>query len=155
MAHIHDLIDFTVIAYIVFKNKVLMIHHRVLNMWLPIGGHIELPEDPEEALYREIKEETGLGSSQIVITGKKSPMKVEGKKYLFPPEYLDIHPYSGHHRHVGMIYFAQATTDRVQLAAAEHHNIRWFSQDDLDAPPYALQADIRYYAQEALKRYQN
>ena len=56
MPHIHDLYDFVVSAFIVHKGKVLLIYHKRYHEWLPIGGHIELDEDPQEALYREIKE---------------------------------------------------------------------------------------------------
>ena len=58
MAHIHEKIDFVSTAIIVHRDKVLLVHHRGLKLWLPVGGHIELDEDPEEALFREIKEET-------------------------------------------------------------------------------------------------
>ena len=53
MAHLHEKIDFTVSLFIVEKGKLLLIHHRKLDRWLPIGGHIELDEDPEQAEYRE------------------------------------------------------------------------------------------------------
>jgi len=39
-------------VFIVHRDKVLLIYHKYYNEWLPIGGHIELDEDPEEALYR-------------------------------------------------------------------------------------------------------
>ena len=55
MAHIHEKIDFVSTAFIVHKDKVLLGHHRILNLWLPIGGHIELDEDPITALYPQIK----------------------------------------------------------------------------------------------------
>ncbi len=57
MAHTHELIDFIINIYIIYKGKVLLIYHKKLDKWLPIGGHIELDEDPEEALFREVKEE--------------------------------------------------------------------------------------------------
>ena len=60
MPHIHELIDFTVGVYIVHDSKVLLVHHKKFDKWLSVGGHIELHEDPEEALFREVKEETGL-----------------------------------------------------------------------------------------------
>ena len=47
MPHIHEKIDFTVSLFIVQDGKVLVIHHKKLGQWLPIGGHIELDEDPE------------------------------------------------------------------------------------------------------------
>src|ERR1039458_7201987 len=41
MAHIHEKIDFTVAIFVVHKGKVLLIHHRNLNKWLP-GDSIEV-----------------------------------------------------------------------------------------------------------------
>ena len=48
MAHIHEKIDFTVSIFVVQDGKILLIHHRNLNKWLPLGGHVELDEDPEK-----------------------------------------------------------------------------------------------------------
>ncbi len=52
MAHIHEKIDFTVAIFVVHHGKILLIHHRKLDKWLPLGGHIELDEDPEQAALR-------------------------------------------------------------------------------------------------------
>ena len=41
MAHLHDRIDFTVAIFVVNADKVLLVHHRQLDKWLPLGGHIE------------------------------------------------------------------------------------------------------------------
>jgi len=46
--HIHEKIDFTVAIFVVQNAKILLIHHRTLDKWLPLGGHIELDEDPEK-----------------------------------------------------------------------------------------------------------
>ena len=48
MAHIHEKIDFTVAIFVVQEKKVLLIHHRKLDRWLPLGGHIELEEISNE-----------------------------------------------------------------------------------------------------------
>jgi 8-oxo-dGTP pyrophosphatase MutT (NUDIX family) len=34
--------------------------HDKYKIWAHVGGHIELDEDPNEAVLREIKEEVGL-----------------------------------------------------------------------------------------------
>ena len=60
MAHIHEKIDFTVAIFVVHEEKILLIHHRKLGKWLPLGGHIELDEDPEQAADRK---STRLNSS--------------------------------------------------------------------------------------------
>jgi 8-oxo-dGTP pyrophosphatase MutT (NUDIX family) len=41
-------------------GQVLVIHHRRLETWLPVGGEIEADETPLEAAARELREESGL-----------------------------------------------------------------------------------------------
>jgi len=73
MPHIHKLIDYTVALFIRHKNKVLLIHHKKLDRWLPPGGHIELDEDPDQGLFRELEEETGLKKGHFdLLTTKPS-----------------------------------------------------------------------------------
>jgi 8-oxo-dGTP pyrophosphatase MutT (NUDIX family) len=47
-------------AYVVRGDKTLLLKHRKLGMWLPPGGHVEPGETPDEAVRREVREETGL-----------------------------------------------------------------------------------------------
>ncbi len=148
MSHINELIDFTVAVYIVHDDKVLLIHHKQLLKWLPIGGHIELNEDPEEALYREIKEECGL---EVEVAGTKPTLNEAGTKSLILPMYLNIHDIKLPHRHVGFIYFARAKSPEVSLAVLEHNDIRWFTEEKLSDQKYAIGTYIRYYAEHALK----
>ena len=56
MAHIHEKIDFTVEVFVVYQDKVLLRKHDKYGMWLSVGGHIELDEDPNETALREVKE---------------------------------------------------------------------------------------------------
>jgi 8-oxo-dGTP pyrophosphatase MutT (NUDIX family) len=49
MAHIHEKIDFTVAIFVVHDGRIRVIHHRKLDKWLPLGGHIEQDGDPEQA----------------------------------------------------------------------------------------------------------
>jgi 8-oxo-dGTP diphosphatase len=41
-------------------GAILLIHHRRLDTWLPVGGELEPGETPLEAARRELLEETGL-----------------------------------------------------------------------------------------------
>lgn len=150
MTHIHPKIDFTVVAVIVFGDKLLLIHHKKLDKWLFIGGHIELDEDPEQALFREIQEECGL---EVEVLAEKPDYPDDGRRrFLYAPTYLDIHPISETHDHIGMIYFAKAKSDKVTLAEKEHNDIRWFTDAELDEPQYAIQDDIKFYAREGFWR---
>lgn len=149
MVHINEKIDFTVEAFVVNGNRVLLIFHKKLQRWLPLGGHIELDEDPEQALFREVKEESGL---DIEVIAEKPNVQFGGKKLLYAPTFLDIHDISETHRHIGLVYFARAKSDEIRLAPDEHEQIRWFAESDLDDPQFEIFPDIKFYVREALKR---
>jgi 8-oxo-dGTP diphosphatase len=51
---------FSVAVYARRGERVLVIEHRRLKTWLPIGGELEAGETPLEAAVRELREETGL-----------------------------------------------------------------------------------------------
>ncbi len=151
MAHIHQLIDFAVAAYIVYGNKVLLVDHKKLKAWMPVGGHIELDEDPVEALLREVKEESGL--SVELIGGNVAPEGLGGdSKPLIAPIYMDAHGISETHKHIGLFYFARATTDHVRLSEQEHTSIRWFTKEELEDPANNVLPYVRFYSTQALAK---
>ena len=139
MAHIFYDLDFTVAVFVVRGGQVLLVRHRKLEKWLPIGGHIEIGENPEES---------GL---EVELVGARPPRDFPGTTILTAPSYLDVHDISGDHRHIGLIYFAKSAAGEPQLAEAEHHDIRWFTPDELAAPEWAVPEAIQFYAAEALK----
>lgn len=145
-------IDFVVVAYIVCKNRVLLILHKKLNLWLPVGGHIELKEDPEQAVLREIEEECGL---KVKILSSKPKLKRMDTKFLFTPNFLDIHNISKNHKHICFNYFAQTKSDKVKLNNNEHLDIRWFSKKDLDNKKYLSKKNVIFLAKRALKTVKN
>lgn len=148
MTHIHESIDFIVSIYIVHNDKVLLIKHKELGLWLPIGGHIELNEDPEEAILREVKEECGL---EIEILSTKPNLTFEDFKFLYPPAFIDIHKINDTHQHIGLEYFAKSKSDKVILNESEHTNIKWFNQEELKEKKYNLRGNVIFYSKEALK----
>lgn len=148
MTHIHDLIDFSVVAYIVHDQNVLLVHHKQLGEWLPVGGHVELDEDPEEAILREIQEECGL---DVELVGTRPAFSDADVKPLIAPQFLDIHRINDTHRHVGMVYFARGTSDAIVLKEDEHHGIRWFFPKELEDPQYKIRPSVFFYAEEALR----
>ena len=51
---------FSVAIFARHAGHILLIKHRRLATWLPVGGEIEAGETPLEAARRELLEETGL-----------------------------------------------------------------------------------------------
>ena len=163
MAHIHEKIDFTVAIFVVHDGKILLIHHRKLDKWLPLGGHIELDEDPEQAALREAKEESGL---DVELIGERPPTTSPGTRALIAPRFLDIHRISDTHEHIGMIYWArpkvgprcraasddqQVVPTKLALAAAEHHDIRWCNAADLDKLIPPMTDAVKWYCRKAIE----
>jgi 8-oxo-dGTP pyrophosphatase MutT (NUDIX family) len=50
----------TTSTYIVFENKVLLYVHKKYDILLPVGGHIDRDDLPENSAKREALEESGL-----------------------------------------------------------------------------------------------
>ena len=150
MPHIFFDLDYTVSVFAVRAGRVLLVHHRQLGRWLPLGGHIEIGEDPESAALREAREESGL---EVELVGERPPREFPGTTVLTAPAYLDIHDIAGSHRHIGMIYFARVRGDaEPRLAEREHRAIRWFTLEELAEPVYDVPEAIRFYAGEAIRR---
>jgi 8-oxo-dGTP pyrophosphatase MutT (NUDIX family) len=148
VAHIHEKIDFTVAIFVVHEGKVLLIHHRNLDRWLPLGGHIELDEDPETAALREAKEESGL---DVELLGERPPTTEPGTRALIAPRFLDIHRITSTHEHIGMIYWARPKSGSLTLSASEHHDIRWCSSADLDRLQPQMSTAVKWYCRTALR----
>ena len=148
MAHIHEKIDFTVAVFIVENGRVLLVHHRKLNKWLPIGGHIELDEDPEQAALREAREESGLA---VELVGERPPTTEPGTRALIAPRFLDIHRISDTHEHIGLIYWARPKEGALALAVEEHHDIRWHNSDELDRLIPPMSNAVKWYCRKALE----
>lgn len=146
--HIHAQFDFVVSVFIVYRKQVLLVHHKSYDEWLPIGGHIEMDEDPEQALYREIKEECGL---KVRILAKKPAINHAGVKALLTPEYLDVHRINKEHNHIAFVYFGLANSPKVRLHVREHKNFVWLSRRELKSPVYRLSKSILFYCQKALE----
>jgi len=148
MPHIHEKIDFTVEVFIVCKNKVLLRKHDKYGIWLSIGGHIELDEDPNEAAIREVKEEVGI---DIKLASKPNMFKDEKYKELIPPKFLNRHYINESHEHVTLVYFATSEKDTIIPSEKEKtEEWKWFTIEELDNEKYELRDNIRFYAKKAL-----
>lgn len=146
MPHIHTepgQIDFVANIFVVYKNRVLFRLHDKRKIWLMPGGHIELNEVPEQAAVREVFEEVGLevelyNPLGIELVGKDdNPEEVlldkDGNRELLPPYAMEIHNFSDTHRHIGLVYFAKANTDKVIEPEGEERSggVVWLTKEEI------------------------
>ncbi len=99
---------FTATGFVVHEDRLLLHWHPKVREWLPPGGHIDVNEDPVQAVLREIEEEAGV-RAEIVATGPALgldyPAQVQAP---FTIMIEDIHdPVDGFHQHIDMIYFCR------------------------------------------------
>ena len=139
---------FVASGYVVRDGKTLLLYHKKLRMWLPPGGHIDEGELPEEAVLREIREETGLEVD--ILSPKAAPEPVEaGVSYLHVPNHIQLEDIPGHPQHIDLIYFCRARDGEPRRRPDEHDALRWHSHEELSAPH--VRDEVRRTAQRAIR----
>ena len=151
MPHINDKIDYTVEVFIVYRNKVLLRKHDKYKLWLSVGGHIELNEDPNQAAVREVKEEVGL---DIKLDDRLREFREKDHTIeLIPPYYLNRNPITKKHEHVTFVYFAMSLTDQISETVEEEKSeeCKWFSKKTLGERKDIV-PNVKLYALKALEK---
>ncbi len=121
--------DLTVGTFIFHEERVLLILHRKLNMWLPVGGHIEKDETPDDAIIREAKEETNVDITLISIP--TLPLIGNTLTHLATPFYVNVHNV-GNHNHVGFYYVSYAYNPSSLLINKEEVlDAAWFTHNEV------------------------
>ncbi len=100
-------------------DRVLLTHHKKLDMWLQLGGHADGDPDVLRVAIREAQEESGL---EGII-----PMSTT----IFD---LDVHRIPDHnntptHEHHDIRFLLQANTDTGYQISDESHELKWCTPD--------------------------
>ena len=152
MPHINDSIDLVVEVFVVHHDKVLLRKHDKYKLWLSVGGHVELDEDPTEAAIREVKEEVGL---DVELVGQPLVVKNEGQggyKELVTPRFMYRHSISETHDHVALVFFAKAEhMVTVNEGVERSEEMRWFTAVELTDPQYDIADSVIQHALAALQ----
>lgn len=137
---------FTATTTIACQNKVLLHFHKSLKKWLPLGGHIDRDELPEDAAVREAKEEAGI---DVELFQPRESYKSAGAKDLISPSRIMLQDINEHHQHIDFVFYATAKTFDLKPAKSETENLKWFTVEEikkLDAPE-----NVKVRALEALE----
>jgi 8-oxo-dGTP pyrophosphatase MutT (NUDIX family) len=128
--------QFTSTVYIIQDNKVLLIHHRKFNKWMPPGGHVNPDETPPECARREAYEETGLHIELIkeenVWINQWNASSFE-RPYMCLLEQVPEQNGKPAHQHVDLMYIAKPVGGSETHNSVETHDLRWFSLQEIGA----------------------
>ena len=101
---------FTATGFVIHDGHVALHWHSKVKAWLPPGGHIEINEDPVQAVLREIREESGL---EAVIVPTSPIIELDYPRQVLPPYTIEVEdiydPVQGYHQHIDMIYICGIT----------------------------------------------
>ncbi|MCD6434382.1 MAG: NUDIX domain-containing protein [Candidatus Diapherotrites archaeon] len=87
-------VEIVVADIILDAGKVLLRRHPQLGKWLPPGGHIRPGETPDDALRRELCEETRLLVEPIDYANLLPAEAI--KQELALPFYVNVHSVGDH-----------------------------------------------------------
>jgi len=116
---------FSVAVYARQGERVLVIEHRRLKTWLPIGGELEAGETPLEAAQRELREETGMVGEFRPLTGALDGV---------PPGFIgyEEHPAGSKGTHMNFVFVCEVAPDAVVQPNDEFGAFRWVTRLELE-----------------------
>jgi len=119
------------------EPKVMLHFHQKIGSIAQFGGHIELDENPWEALVHELKEETGYDIDQISLLQPQTRLKsITGAiVHPYPVTHNTMsYPGKGGHAHIDSAYALTANTEPRDVPdEGESTDLRLFTKAELIA----------------------
>lgn len=115
---------FSVAVYARHGERVLVIEHRRLRTWLPIGGELEAGETPLEAARRELREEAGIEGAFRPLHGALDGVPAGLIGY-------EEHEAGSKGVHMNFVFVCEAPHERV-TPNDEFTSWRWVDRGELD-----------------------
>ena len=149
----------TAAGILIHQNKVLLVKHKKLGIWLNPGGHLEANEVPHQAAEREFWEETSIRVRAINVGGL--PRANDDSQYLPNPIATNLHWVSeknyqarlahaktngtksaqlaepkwerGCEQHLGLVYLVEPIRSvEFKENVEESDGIAWFSREEVE-----------------------
>lgn len=151
MSHINwkDKCWVTTIFLVNDKGDVLLTWNKNLQTWIPVGGHIDEGETPEEAIRREVAEETGFEFNFHQIFHEEN----EGKVKVIKPYRFQIEDVPHHNKHMNFVFFGKCSSyNKDTNETDEQEKLKWFSKQELESPDTEMLESVRKTALEAINQ---
>jgi 8-oxo-dGTP pyrophosphatase MutT (NUDIX family) len=116
------------------RAQAVLLHHRKLERWLQLGGHVDGDPDVRRAALREAREESGLRTLRLIAEDIYD---------------IDVHriPARGaeeEHDHYDLRFALEADPREPLVRNEESHDVRWIALNDLET--YAIDDSVRRLA---------
>lgn len=118
----HDLLHLVGVSAVVRNDRgeVLLVKSADHGIWMPIGGMVEVGEEPADSAMREVREETGINVSVEQLLGV-----FDGPLVTYP---------NGDQVHyVSLVFRCHAVGGAIHVGDEENTDVRFFSPAQL--PP--------------------
>jgi 8-oxo-dGTP pyrophosphatase MutT (NUDIX family) len=116
------------------RTHAVLLHHRKLDRWLQLGGHVDGDPDVRRSALREAREESGLRTLRMI----------SDDVYDIDVHRIPARPDEPEHDHYDVRFALEADPREPLRGNAESHDVRWVSLDDLER--YAIDDSVRRLA---------
>jgi 8-oxo-dGTP pyrophosphatase MutT (NUDIX family) len=140
-------------VYLVWKDRVLLHKNPRLGLYVPIGGHVEPGQTPDEAVANEVREEANM-EIEFLNNGKT---KGENDQVWMPPQphHIQYEMTPHHGLHMNLTYFAvPKNPSEINSIIGEEdcgEELRWVSLNEMVGKefPENVRADSAMAVREA------
>lgn len=110
---------FAASVYVLNGRDVLLVKHKRLGIWLPVGGEVEDNETPTEAAKREVLEEIG---QHVTFVGIRQRVGVDGE----PVGFLGYEEHACGSKGLHMCFsFVARASSRIVVSDGSFTEHRW------------------------------
>ncbi len=119
----------TASAFIVDQNgeRFLLTHHRKLNRWLQLGGHVDGESHAAQAALREAREESGMAHFDVVPVQGIAGLPLDVDVHVIPARADEPE-----HEHHDIRFLLRARPGQDLVLSDESHALLWFRLHELE-----------------------